>query len=225
MTAETHTHPQTLRQLVIVGAGGHAVSVANVAQSTVYSVKYFVDKTRNGESLLGVGIIGDIAELSDLSEFDFAIAVGDNALRERIYKQLSSQHTGLRFPPLVHSSATISFFTNVGDGTVVMPNAVVGPNSNLGKFCILNTQASIDHDCSMADFSSLAPGAIVGGTVHIGSRSAVSIGAVVKHGLTIGDDCVIGANSYLNKDLPANQVAYGTPAKRIRSRKVGDSYL
>ena len=106
-----------------------------------------------------------------------------------------------------------------------MPKAVVGPNSKVGKFCLINTQASIDHDCLMLDYSSLAPAAVTGGTVKIGLRSAISIGAIIKHGLKIGGDCVIGAKSYLNKDLPNNQVYYEMPPKQTRARNSGDAYL
>jgi serine acetyltransferase len=35
----------------------------------------------------------------------------------------------------------------------------------------------------------------------------------------------VGANSYLNKDLANNQVAYGTPAREIRDRNIFDAYL
>lgn len=216
----THSRP-----LVIYGASGHAVSVANVALSAGYTVKHFVDKTKIGLNLLGVSIIGDIAELDDLGLYCFGVAVGDNSSRERIYNELQAKYAKLNFPPLVHASATISSFTSIGDGTVVMPRAVIGPNSKVGKFCLLNTQSSIDHDCVMLDFSSLAPAAVTGGTVQIGLRSAVSIGATIKHGLKIGDDSVVGANSYLNKDLPNNRVAYGTPAKQIRTRNICDPYL
>ena len=214
-----------LRPLVIFGAGGHAVSVANVALSAGYTIKHFVDKNKKGLDLLGYKIIGDLTELDNTNNFSFAIAVGDNAVRERIHKELVSANPSLHFPSLVHSSAVISFFTEIGDGAVVMPKAVIGPNSKVGKFCLINTQASIDHDCLMLDYSSLAPAAVTGGTVKIGLRSAISIGATIKHGLKIGDDSVVGANSYLNKDLPNNQVAYGTPAKQVRARNTGDAYL
>ena len=146
-------------------------------------------------------------------------------MRERIYNELIAKYPSLHFPTLIHQSATVCLFSSIGYGTVVMPNAVIGPNTKVGKFCLINTQASIDHDCVMLDYSSLAPSSITGGTVQIGIRSAVSIGATIKHGLKIGNDSVVGANSYLNKDLPNNQVAYGTPAKQVRTRNIGDSYL
>lgn len=214
-----------LRQLVIFGAGGHAVSVANVALSAGYQIKHFVDKYKKGSDLLGYSIIGEIAELDSIQVFCFAIAVGDNAARERIYNDLIARSGNLYFPVLVHSSAVVSYFCELKDGTVVMPKAVIGPNSKVGKFCLINTNASIDHDCVMLDYSSLGPAATTGGNVRIGLRSAVSIGAIIKHGLTIGDDSVVGANSYLNKDLPNRQVAYGSPAKQVRGRNIGDSYL
>lgn len=210
------------QMLVIFGAGGHAVSVANVARSAGFTIRNFIDKYKKNSNLLGVNIVDDTTELADLAQFCFGIAVGDNTLRERIYNELTAQHPHLNFPPLVHTSAVISDFASIGEGTVIMPGTVIGPNSTVGRFCILNTQAAIDHDCSMSDFSSLGPRAVTGGRVSIGRCSAICIGAVVKNGIKVGDNSVIGANSYLNKNLPINTVAYGTPAKAIRSRNVGD---
>ncbi len=214
-----------LRPLVIFVAGGHAVSVANVALSAGYQVRYFIDKEKSGSELLGYRIIGDLNQLAGIEAFSFAIAVGDNAMRERMHKEIIAKRENLHFPALVHSTAVVSCFSEIMDGVVVMPKAVIGPNSKVGKFCVINTQASIDHDCVMFDYSSLAPGALTGGNVQIGLRSAISIGAIIKNGLKVGDDSILGANSYLNKDLPNNQVAYGTPAKIIRLRNIGDPYL
>jgi sugar O-acyltransferase (sialic acid O-acetyltransferase NeuD family) len=213
------------RSLVILGAGGHAVSVANVALSAGYEVSHFIDQNKKGCELLGYKIIESVDDLRNTESLSFAIAIGDNAAREKVYEQLIKNRPNLHFPPLVHSTAVISLFCDIGDGVVIMPNAVIGPNTKIGKFCLINTQASIDHDCEMLDYSSLAPGSVIGGAVKIGVRTALSIGTTVKHGLKIGNDCIVGANSYLNKDLPSNQVAYGTPAKQIRNRSIGDPYL
>jgi len=216
---------QKLRPLIILGAGRHAISVANVAMSAGYDIALFIDQNKKGSSLLGMKIIGDISEVINNLEFDYSIAIGDNFLRERIFNELPKCYSNLRFPSLVHKTAVVSHFSKIGDGVVVMPNAIVGPNSVVGKFCLINTQASIDHDCVMSDFSSLAPGAVTGGNVTIGQRSAISIGAVVKDGVKIGSDSVLGANSYLDKDLGNNYISYGTPARVIRSRETGDVYL
>lgn len=218
------SHPKT-RQLIIIGAGGHAVSVADVAMSAGFSVHCFVDAKKGGQKLLGINIVSRVSDVEDPLLYDFAIAVGDNAIRCKVFSELCSQYGPVTFPALIHSSAVVSEFSVVDRGTVIMPKAVVGPNSKVEMFCIINTQASIDHDGLMHSFSSLAPGAITGGAVKIGNRSAIAIGATIKHGIKIGDDVVVGANSYVNKHLPQNTVAYGTPARVARSRRAGDPYL
>lgn len=216
---------QPPKNLVILGAGGHAISIANIAHSAGYIVKYFIDPYAESSQIIGIDVLRDLGGISNLDDYSYGIALGDNFLRQKLYQEIIDQHPNLIFPPLVHDSAVISIHTKVGGGTVVMPGAIVGPNSIVGKFCILNTNASIDHDCVMADYSSIAPGVVTGGKVNIGLRSAISIGAIIKHGVTIGDDVIIGANSYLNSDAPSMNVVYGSPARVVRSRNPGDKYL
>lgn len=210
--------------LVILGAGGHGTSIADVSRSAGLEPQLFVDPARAGSSVLGLPVVAQVTKAL-VSEHAFAVAVGDNARREQFVAQLRDQWPELVFPPLVHQKAWASSFAQLEEGTVLMPQAVVGPNCRVGRFCIVNTAACLDHDCVMEDFSSLAPGAVAGGNVRVAKRSAVSIGAVVKHGVSIGEDTVLGAGSYLHGDLPGHVVAYGSPARVVRSRAPGDTYL
>jgi sugar O-acyltransferase (sialic acid O-acetyltransferase NeuD family) len=212
-------------QLVILGAGGHGVSAYSVAQSAGFDIAKFVDPERRGGKLLGTEIVGDLSEISTEDALQVFLAIGDNNSRFRVHDELLARYPTLSFPKLIHASAVVSSFASIGDGTIVMPGSIVGPKTAIGRFCILNTRSAIDHDGAMADCSSLAPGVITGGRVRIGLRSAISIGAIIKHDIVIGDDCVVGAGSYVNANLPGNCVAYGTPAKIMRSRSRADSYL
>ena len=130
-----------------------------------------------------------------------------------------------KFPPLIHNSAVIGINTEVGDWTVVMPQVNIGPNCKVAVFCILNTSSSIDHDCEMDAFSSIAPRVVTGGNVKIGLSSAISIGTAIKQGAIIGDDVIIGANSYVNKKVESNVVAFGSPCKFVRKCTKGDPYF
>jgi len=174
---------------------------------------------------MGAPVITTEACYSSYPKHNYVIAIGDNAVRERVAKELRSALPNVLLPSLAHQSSVIGVGSVVGIGTIVMPNANIGPSSVIGDFCIINTSSSIDHDCSIKDFASIAPGVVTGGNVRVGLRSAISISAAVKHGVNIGDDTVIGANSYVNNDVDSEVVAYGTPCKFVRNRKVGDSYL
>ena len=211
--------------IIIVGAGGHAVSVANVALGNGLSVIAFVDENKSGCKLLDIPVITKQQCIEAHQIVNLAIAIGDNAIRERVSYEYKSVLPSATFPSIIHHSVVIGINSKVGDGTVVMPQVNVGPNSIVDKFCILNTSSSIDHDCEMKSFSSIAPRVVTGGNVKIGLRSAVSIGATIKHGIAVGDDSVIGANSYVNKSVDSNVVAYGSPCKFVRERIKGDPYL
>ena len=211
--------------IVIVGTGGHAISVSNVALSCGMSVIAYVDDNKAGGKVLGTPIITKQQCVEAHPTENLVIAIGDNSVRECVYNEYKTELPNSKFPSLIHKSAVIGIKSKIGNGTVVMPQVNVGPNSTVGELCILNTSSTIDHDCQMQSYSSIAPGVITGGIVKIGIRSAVSIAVVIKHGIVIGDDVVIGANSYVNKDLGNNLVAYGTPCKFIRNRMKGDAYL
>lgn len=210
--------------LVVFGAGGHACSVAEVAFSAGFEVRCFVDEDKRGSRLLGVPVIAQ-SDIRPRRGTNAHIAVGDNAARERWMQSARLVLEDARFPVLVHRTASVSKYARIGPGSIVMQNANIGSCATVGSFCIVNTGASVDHDCVLHDFSSVAPGAALGGRVRIGQRAAISIGAAIRHGSTVGDDSVLGANSYLHGDLEALVVAYGTPAKVVRPRRKGDPYL
>jgi maltose O-acetyltransferase len=58
--------------------------------------------------------------------------------------------------------------------------------------------------------------------VTIGNDCWIGGGAVICPGVTIGDGCVIGAGAVVTKDIPANSLAVGNPAKVIRQLKADD---
>jgi acetyltransferase-like isoleucine patch superfamily enzyme len=106
-----------------------------------------------------------------------------------------------------------------------MPGSILNSDSKIGEHCIINTKASVDHDCAIEDFVSLAPGVILGGNVTIGQHSAISLGTSVIHFIKIAEHIVIGAGSTVLFDIETQVIAYGTPAKMIRKREIGERYL
>jgi len=54
------------------------------------------------------------------------------------------------------------------------------------------------------------------GKVHLKKNCKIGSHSVVMPGVTIGENSIIGAFSFVNRDIPANVVAFGVPAKVIR---------
>lgn len=209
--------------IIIVGTGGHAHAVTEVACSAGFTITGYLDSTSNKHEFLGAPVIVSWREIPPKQAF--AIAIGHNFDRQRVHNDLLSEFPEARFPAIIHSSCVIGLGTEVGDGTIAMPNSYVGPTSKIGRFCIVNSSSSVDHECHLRDYSSVAPGATLGGNVSLGERAAVCIGASIKHGTTIGTDVVIGGNSFVCDDLPDGVVAYGCPATVRRQREFDSPYL
>lgn len=220
-----------MQRIVIVGTSGHAKVVAEIVERQgKCTIAGLVDSFRPaGESAFGYRILGNEHALGGLVTGEgitgAIIAIGDNWQRARMARSIAERAPHLAFISAVHPSAAIARDVALGAGSVVMPGAVINPGTRLGLHCIVNTGATVDHDCSLGDFASLAPGAVLGGNVTLGEFSAVMLGAQVIHRRHIGAHAVVGAGALVLEDIPARAVAYGAPARVVRSRKEGDAYL
>ena len=220
-----------MRSIVIVGAGGHGKVVADIVERQGrYSIAGWVDSGREpGERHCGYAVLGPVEDLPDLAaRYPVAgalLALGDNGARRAMAERLAREVPDLAFVTAVHPSAAVGKGARLGQGTVVMAQAVVNSDAVVGAHCILNTASSLDHDCRMDDFASLAPGVAVGGDASIGTCAAVSIGATVLHGVSVGAHTVVGAGAVVIRDLPGHCVAYGVPARMVRTRGEDEPYL
>ena len=153
------------------------------------------------------------------------VAIGDNFTRWQMYERIKSIAPEFKFISTIHPNAIIGRDISISEGSVIMAGVAIGPCSLINRFCILNTNSSLDHDSIMEDFSSLAPNVATGGNVTIGEFSAVCIGANISNGIRIGEHSVIGAGATVIDDIASYKVAYGIPAKVVRDRHPGDKYL
>jgi len=217
--------------IVIIGSSSHAKVVIDIVQKEKkYNIVGLLDRYRDvGEKTLGYYILGKEEDLPKLIKVHtlkgVIVAIGDNFVRSKVVAHIKEISPNLPFVTTIHPKASIANEISIGDGTVVMAGVTINPCSTIGRFCILNTNSSLDHDSILEDFASIAPGTTIGGNCHIGRYSAVSIGAVLVPGINIGEHTVIGAGSLVMKSIESFVVAYGAPAKVIRNRKQGEKYL
>lgn len=211
--------------LVIVGSGGHAVSLTESVSAMGLEISSYFSSNLVLPDLMGKPI-NAYSQLLDCTEpLQIVIAVGDNYTRERIFLELTARNPTFIFPSIIHPTAAVSATARIEAGAVVLQNAVVGPLSTISRGVIANSASVTEHQVWLGDFSSVGPGAVIGGGSKAGNRSAIAMGALVKHGIEMGSDSILGAGSYLNCDLPSNVVAWGRPARIMRTREPSDAYL
>lgn len=207
--------------LVIWGASGHALTVADIVRSEGrYRLAGFLDDLRPeraGTEFAGALVLGGREALPGLRKQGVShliVAIGDRRARGELAAE--ARRHGFELAVAVHPAATLAAGVDPGAGTVVMAGAVVNPGTRVGENVILNTRAAVDHDCALGDLVHVAPGAVLGGWVTVGAGAWIGIGAVVRDRVTIGPECLVGAGAVVVTDLPGGVVAYGVPARIVR---------
>jgi UDP-perosamine 4-acetyltransferase len=100
-----------------------------------------------------------------------------------------------------------------------MAGAVVNACTSIGEGAIVNTGATIDHDCKIGNYAHVAPQCGIAGTVSVGSLAFLGVGTKVIPGITIGDKTTTGAGAVVVRDLPGESLAVGVPARIVQKNK------
>ena len=199
--------------IIIIGAGGHAKVVADIACKLGHNVLGFLDDNDSTPAkILGFDYLGCIDKCTSFgSDVEFVVGIGDNNTRQKIVNKYD-----LKYAFLVHPSAQIGLEVSIGDGTVVMANAVVNSDTTVGKHCILNSGCIVEHDNVIADFVHLSPNATLCGRVSVGERTWIGAGATVKNGVAVCGDCVVGTGGVVVKNIVSSGTYIGIPVRSKR---------
>jgi sugar O-acyltransferase (sialic acid O-acetyltransferase NeuD family) len=206
------------KKVVIIGAGGHAKVIADIIEKSGDEIVGFLDDNKE----IGTTIINEYKVIGDLNNrftmavtkenLEFIIAIGDNKKREEI-----SHSPNLKFYTAIHPSAQIGLDVEIQEGTVIMANACINSSAKIGKHCIINTGAIIEHDNIIEDFVHISPNVALGGTVKIGESTHVGIGSIVKNNITICKNCTIGAGAVVVKNIIEEGTYVGVPARERKN--------
>jgi UDP-perosamine 4-acetyltransferase len=194
--------------LIVLGAGGHSRVLLDALQLIGSTILGVVDPAlKAGESgPLGYAVLGgdDVLERYRPDEVRLVNGIGSigpTTRRDEIYRRNLAK--GFGFASVVHPSAVISTSAVLAEGVQIMAGCVVQTGASIGANTIVNTRASVDHDCRIGETVHVAPGVTLSGTVTVGDRTHIGTGATVIQGITIGPDSVIAAGAAVYRDLPA----------------------
>jgi sugar O-acyltransferase (sialic acid O-acetyltransferase NeuD family) len=223
--------PKLMNNIIIIGASGHgSVILDSIERTGRFNIIGFLDSFKpTGYRINGYEVLGNETDLPRLiNRFNISagvVAIGDNWVRKTVVDRISRIVPDFKYAKVIHPRAVVGKDVTIGAGSVLMPGAIVNANAVVGEHCIINTNSSLGHDGRMYNFSSLASGVCMGGNCTLGPYSAVSLGTNVIENIHIEEHTVVGAGSLVVSDIQSHVLAYGSPAKVIRGRKIGDKYL
>jgi UDP-perosamine 4-acetyltransferase len=204
-------------KIAIIGSGMMAREVYHILIESNFEPVGFIDNVKPKTNSLPAAWLGGDEELSNLPDDGidcFCLAVGDQFIRETLFDR--AQEAGLYGPLVVHPSAVIlTPLADLGEGTIVYPNAVVMNDCTIGRGVVINSGSQVAHDCRIGDFVNLNPNSTLGGKVSVGLRSMVGMGASVREGIEIGPESIVGMGAAVIRDVVEGNTVLGIPAKQV----------
>lgn len=189
-----------MKKIVLIGGGGHCKSVIDVIeQEGQFLIEGIIDKSKLlGAKILGYPVLGTDEDMPKFArKYKNAIITVGQIKSPKLRIQLFDKaiKSGFTMANIISPNAYVSKHSSIGNGVVVMHNAIINANSLIGDNCIINSQALIEHDCKISSHCHISTNATINGGTIIESRSFVGSKAITKELALIKENSFIKAGS------------------------------
>ena len=216
-------HREVFKMIYILGAGSMARETLNIYKNLgkFEEIGGFIEENCKKEDLKIRGkSVMDASIIDTLPKDSIFIGAMGSPKRKRWIEEIELK--GFNFDTIIHPSAIISDFVNIGKGCILCPGVILTCDIKIGRHSIVNISSTINHDCVIGDFVTISPGLTIAGNVTIGNECLIGIGVKIINEVSIGKGSFIGAGAVVTKDIPENVLAVGVPAKPLRQLKESD---
>jgi sugar O-acyltransferase (sialic acid O-acetyltransferase NeuD family) len=146
------------------------------------------------------------------SEYEVLVAIGDPSVRRDMVARLPAD---THYTTLLHPRASISAWTEIGEGSLISTGCVVTSNIRLGRHSQLNVNSTIGHDCDLGEFFTAGPGVNLGGNISCGDGVYLGANACVRQGTYICSNVSIGMGGVVVTNIEEAGVYVGNPVRRL----------
>lgn len=214
-----------MKKIFVLGIGGSTPVFIDIAEACDYKIAglYHYNDERTGENDHGYPILGSFEDLyqSDIKGKMFLLSQGDMKIREEVTNKI--KQLGGLIPTLVHPTSVISKYAKISNkGVIIGANCIVQADSVIKSNAVLWDMALVCHQTIIGNYCFVGPKALVGAHIEVQDFAFIGQDALLVSGKvgTMGANSLLGAGAVLTKELPANVVAVGNPARVIKkSRK------
>lgn len=200
------------KKLIIIGAGGHALSVIASAGAS-NQLFGFIDENKSGD-FSGYPILAkSIGKIENPAQYRFFVAIGDNDARKRFFDELVEK--GLEIASIIDRSAVIDRNVKIGKGNFIGKLAVIVSGSEIGDNNLINSKALIEHGCRLGSHINISTNATLNGDVVVEDGVFFGSSAVCNGQKTLGENAVIGSGAVVVENVEPRTTVVGVPAKKL----------
>jgi len=155
----------------------------------------------------------DICQAAEQCDAYAVFIGGHNGKRRSELSELLQYQYGLDPISLIHPTSYVCKTAKYIDPIFLMPGSIVNSFASIGRDCIINTSAVVEHECKIGRGVHIMGSAVVTGRVQIGQYATIGSNASILPDLQIGEAAFVGAGAVVTRDVAPGQVVAGIPAK------------
>lgn len=209
--------------MLIIGAKGFAKEVLEILhQNNQLENLVFYDDVNDDIGDLLYGKFPVIKNIVDAKRYfkevdlKFTLGIGNPHLRKELCQKFSD--IGGEFSSTISKNTDIgSFGITIETGCNILSGVKISNDVKIAKGALIYYNCIIAHDCTIGDFVEISPSCSLLGRCIIYDNAQIGSGSIILPDVKIGSNVIIGAGSVVTKNLPDNVMAYGVPAKIIKS--------
>lgn len=207
---------------ILLWGGGSMALIIREMISELYDLKpslIFDCHRTNAHRQHDIPFINNKNDL-EISAFNcFFVCIGNDYgfARAKIGKRLMEH--GLKSINIIDRQSTVNKKVEIGNGCLIMPSTTINLYCEIGDFTIINTAATVDHECQIGSGVHIMGGASIAGRVRIENYASIGTNATILPDLVIGENAFVAAGAVVTKNVKANTVVAGVPAKEIGTRR------
>ena len=208
--------------IILAGNGVTAeILLSYLSQDSRYNVVGIVadDKFVASEKIIGIPCISfsKLNQIFDPKSVSVIMAMGYDDLnrsRDSMFKRIKKK--GFSIETYVHPDSKVYTNLSLGEGSVILPGAILEPYTSLGENTMVWCNVTIAHHAKVGDHCWLASGCVVSGQAVINNNSFLGVNSTVVNAVEVGERNIVGANALITKCTQENKVYLARSGEEFR---------
>lgn len=208
------------KELLIIGGSSTALEIYEAVQmgyKDEYSaVTFVIGDNETADAGLATITDSEVSGYVKGKDVSYIISLTNHKLRLKLVETLEAE--GLKAVNVIHPMAMVSPTAKMGLGIYIAAGAKVSVNATVANHCIINFDTTVGHDAVLKEHVMINPGVRVSGHVTIGARVLIGTNSAIYQGKKIGDDVMIDAMTYINRDIENNMICSSARQLKVFKR-------
>jgi len=211
------------KKIIVFGAGYpiilQLIEDINLAGSAKFEILGFVvdDEKEWGKEYFGYPILGKLENIKNYKDTYIINNVGSSTnARYSIDKRILRIKNEI--PSLIHPTVDYRY-SEIGNGCIVSKDVFIGAGSKIGNSVCLRNTVFIGNEVKIGDNVFISDQTVILGYVDIADYVYLGANVTVLPRLSLNKNSLLGAGAVVTKNIPANQIYVGNPARYLKENK------